>query len=43
MGVGFVLVVKAKDATGIIEYLNNLGEEVYAIGKIDVGRGISFI
>ena len=40
MGVGFILVVKAEDQTKIIEELNLLGEEVYAIGNISVGNGI---
>jgi len=41
MGVGFILVVKAENVDEIIENLNTLGEEVYEIGNIGVGDGIS--
>lgn len=42
MGIGMVAVVKEKDASEIIQFLESLGEKAYQIGRIKNGEGVTF-
>lgn len=37
MGIGFVLAVKEKDMTDVIQTLENKGEKAYLIGRVKAG------
>jgi phosphoribosylformylglycinamidine cyclo-ligase len=39
MGVGFVLIIRDSDASGVVKKLNLLGEKAVIIGRIEKGRG----
>jgi phosphoribosylformylglycinamidine cyclo-ligase len=39
MGVGLILVVDKKDATGVTRALNRLGERAFLIGEVERGKG----